>query len=490
MAEKIFMLALSPTMESGLISKWLKKEGDTITSGDVLCEVETDKATMDYETSEEGTLLKILLQDGSKAAIGDLIAVIGKDREDISEILDEYKASSRDTSEDKISKNEVNPVGDEHDKNGITDTKTRAAENENAVPHNTVMATVSKNTEQDRKGSTDVDTRTEQDRNGNTVDDTSVKQQNRMDNNHSKASDRSSPLSRKIAENNGIDWTRVQGTGPQGRVVKRDIDKAILKATANSEMTVSDSAGPGSTLTPMNKSDNIQRAPAYITENQILPVSTKRKIIAKRLSDSMFTAPHYYLKVSIAMDELLEARSKLASNGEKLSLNAYIMKLTAIALKRHPLVNSGWNGETITRFGSADIALAVAQTDGLITPIVRNCENLGIREIDAQLKQLIPKAQNGGLKPEEYTGATFTISNLGSYGMEEFTAIINPPGSAILAVGQTIKTPVVDENDAIAIKSMMKVTLSCDHRVIDGAVGAAFLDDLRKMIEDPYRALL
>ena len=223
--------------------------------------------------------------------------------------------------------------------------------------------------------------------------------------------------------------------------------------------------------------------------DEIIPVSRMRQIIARRLSESMYTAPHYYLSVAVGMDELLAARARLnAGREKKISVNAFLMAIAARALARHPRVNSSWNGETFLQHSSADIGLAVALPDGLITPVVRECGRKGIAAIDAELSDLVERARAGKLAPQEYAGATFTISNLGAAGIDEFTAIINPPGSAILAVGAVRKEPVV-ENDAVVIRQRMRVTLSCDHRIIDGAVGAAFLRELADMLENPLLAL-
>jgi pyruvate dehydrogenase E2 component (dihydrolipoamide acetyltransferase) len=280
---------------------------------------------------------------------------------------------------------------------------------------------------------------------------------------------RSSPLARKLAAERGIDIGSVRGSGPAGRVVRRDVE----------------SAGAGVT-----RGGAPARPVAAAGADEVVPVSGKRKVIAQRLAESKFQAPHYYLKISFEMDGLMAARARLnEKRKEKVSFNAFMHKVTAEALRRHPGVNASWQGDTIRRFGSIDLGLAVAQSDGLITPVVRNCGAKGILEIDAELVVLIEKARTGKLMPEDYTGATFSISNLGSFGIEEFTAIINPPGSAILALGKIAKVPVVAGDGSIAVRSMVKATLSCDHRVIDGAVGAAFLADLKEMIENPMAVL-
>jgi len=405
MAEKVIMIALSPTMESGTISSWLKKEGEEVSSGDVLCEVETDKAAMDYESSQEGILLKILVPEGNSAKVGESIAVIGAEGEDINPVLKEI------SEETAPPVTEPSPQAAPEEKPGaVRKTEIPPAQ---APPQTGLIP--------------------------------------------------ASPLARIIAQEKGIDLSTVIGTGPGGRIVKRDIEKA-------------------GTAAPETRPRALRR--------EEKPVSQKRKIIAQRLSESKFSAPHYYLRIPVIIDPLLQARKKLNEKREKkVSLNAFLIKLTAEALKRHPAVNSSWKGDTILTFGSADIGLAVAQEDGLITPVVRNCSEKGILEIEDELSKLIEKARTNKLSPEEYSDATFTISNLGSYGIEEFTAIINPPGSAILAVGAGMKEVYVDEKDIYGTRTVMRLTLSCDHRVIDGAKGAEFLGELKSYIEDPIRVL-
>lgn len=424
MAEKILMLALSPTMENGQIVKWTKKEGDTVDTGDVLCEVETDKTTMEYESTSEGVLLKIILPEGGKAEVGDPIAIIGEEGEDVSDLLeqsepkkDSSSAKREEKSDDKQKDTKDEKSGDKKDDDTIVQLS-------------------------DAKSKKGVDS-----------------------NGHIKAS----PLARRLAEQNNLDLKQIEGTGPEGRIVKRDIEDALEKGTAASSGKASRPTGV----------------------DEIIPVSEKRKIIAQRLSESKFSAPHFYLKLTVAMDLILESRENLnrSLKDNKVSMNAFLMKFCAMAVTKHPVINSGWHGDTIIRKASIDIGLAVAQPDGLITPIVRDCGNKGIMEIDAELKDLIERARTNKLSSDEYTGATFTISSLGSYGIEEFTAIINPPASTILAIGSIKKEPVVDENDELVIKSNMKLTLSCDHRVVDGAVGALFLKELKDMMENPIRVM-
>lgn len=421
MAEKIPMLALSPTMSEGHIAKWNVKEGDSVASGDILLEVETDKATMDYEGTYDGVVLKILKGEGEEAAVGEPIAIIGEQGEDISALLADVEDSAPDKEKRLEDKDETNTEADQvKEPESTPDPEREEAED---APETTTDFI------------------------------------------------RSSPLARKLAEQNNIDVARLKGTGPAGRIIKADVEKA-LKDGVSAKETV------GKTATAIASSD------------REIPHSKVRKIVAERLAESKYTAPHYYLKLSVEIDSLLEARALLNKTvEEKVSVNAFLIKFIAETLKRHPRVNSSWHADKIVEHASLDIGLAVAQDDGLITPVVRDAGNKGIKDIESDLSVLIAKAREGKLQPEEYSGATFTISSLGSFGIEEFTAIINPPGSAILAVGAFKKEPVVNTDDTIEIKTILKLTLSCDHRSIDGAVGAAFLKDLKDTIESPIRAL-
>jgi pyruvate dehydrogenase E2 component (dihydrolipoamide acetyltransferase) len=428
MAEKIMMLALSPTMEMGTIAKWNAKEGDTIANGDVICEVETDKATMDYEAMVDGTLLKIVLPEGGQAKVGDTIAIVGEEGEDFAALVQEDAKKSTAVSA-KADPTEAVPTEAPPAEAPAADAPAPAAEKTPAAASVAVSG------------------------NGKIL---------------------ASPLARRIAAENNLNLAAISGSGPSGRVVKRDVEAAISAGTARAK-----AVQPTASVIAAQASD------------QKLPISQKRQVIAQRLAESKYTAPHYYLKLSIQMDDLIASRAALNKSlrDQKISFNAFLIKFAAEALKRHPMVNASWNGDHILQHGSIDVGLAVAQPDGLITPVVRDTGNKGIVQIEEELAELIDKALNNRLTPEEYTGATFTISNLGSFGIEEFTAIINPPGSAIMAIGQTIKTPVVTEGDNIDIKSLMKVTLSCDHRIVDGAVGAGFLKDFKDMIENPIRVL-
>jgi pyruvate dehydrogenase E2 component (dihydrolipoamide acetyltransferase) len=445
MAEQVLMLALSPTMEEGTIITWHKKEGEAVAQSDIICEVETDKATMEYESVNEGTLLKILVPEGGGARVGDPIAVVGESGEDISSLVQEAKAAAAATEKPAAGQPAAEPV---------------EAQPAEATPVATAEAAP-------------------QPAEGAPVEGL-----------------KASPLARKMASEQGIDLRSVRGSGPGGRIVKRDMDKALRRAASYGPAAAVGIAGVAAAGAPA--------APAYIPAGGIpamagptasgkdeqIPVSGKRKIIAQRLAESKYSAPHYYLRIDVDAGAMMAARTRLNARlpkeaGAKVSPNAFLIKFVAETLKKYPPVNASWQGDTILRFGKIDIALAVAQEDGLITPVVRDCGSKGIVQIDRELKILIDKALSNKLTPEEYGGATFTISSLGTSGILEFTAIINPPGSAILAVGRIHKVPVAEDDGSIGVRSQMILTLSCDHRVIDGAVGAAFLSDLKATIEYP-----
>jgi pyruvate dehydrogenase E2 component (dihydrolipoamide acetyltransferase) len=429
-------------METGEIISWEKNEGDTIKSGDVLCEVETDKAAMDYTSPTDGTLLKIIAPKGTQIKIGDPIAIVGQPGEDISQLLKEITVT-------KEEKREYLAGG--------------AQQPEQKAPER-IAAIVELPPKAEAKPE--------------------LKKHPIITNGRVKAS----PLARRMAEQNGINLRELIGTGPDGRIIKRDVQAAIesKKAIEQALKKTKEELGAAAPPTPAMPAVAVTPTPGA----HEIPVTGKRKVAAQRLSASKFTAPHYYLTVNVQMDELIHARDKLnQSLKDKISFNAFFIKLAAEALKRHPMVNATWKENTILQYGHSDIALAVAIPDGLVAPVIRNCGTKGIIAIDHEIRALVEKARNNTLKMEEITGATFTISNLGSYGIEEFTAIINPPGSAILAIGEMRRVPAVLENDRIDIITEMKMTLSCDHRVIDGAVGAQFISELRDMMENPVRAL-
>ena len=439
MAEKVPMTALSPTMEEGTITGWSAKEGDVISAGDVLCEVETDKASMEYEATQEGTLLKIIVGEGGNARVGQTIAILGEKGEDTSALEKEIAEEGSGGGSDEADAEAEAPAEEKPEKQSAPEKPAEQPAAEQKTPEKPASGTSSAA--------------------ARPSGDSGIK---------------ASPLAVKLAAERNINLALVTGSGPNGRIVKRDIEN--FRGVPGGKAAVTSAAASGGAV------------PAGA--DQEIPVAGKRAVIAKRLSESKFTAPHYYLKTSVEMKSVVAARKMLnESLSYKVSLNAFFIKLVAEALKKHPNVNASWQGDKIIQYGSIDIGIAVDLGNGLITPVVRNCGNRGIVDIDADLQELIGKAGDGKLKPEEYTGATFTISNLGSFGVEEFTAIINPPGSAILALGATKPTPVVKPDGSIGVGNIMKMTLSCDHRVIDGAAGGKFLHELQQTMEQPVRVI-
>lgn len=450
MAVPVPMLALSPTMTEGTIAAWKFKEGDEIKRGVVLCEVETDKAVMDYEAGAQGTLLKIVAPAGSSVKVGDLIAVIGTKGEDITSILAQASAGPQTPSP---SSGPSQPAKSEETTKPVPIPK--------ETPPISQKEPVPAIIQEERPTSAPV---------------------------FQSGIAPSSPLARKLAQQAGVDLRQIQGSGPGGRIVKRDISRYLDSLTVV-QGTAAQKSGVQGPVTPAAASLN---APM----DRSIPVSRLRQTIARRLGESMQEAPHFYLRMAIDMEHLINLRSsynQARKDGFTISFNAMFMKLTAMAIVKHPQINSTWLGDRIQLHSRIDVALAVALEEGLVAPVVRDCAHKGIEEIERELRDLIARAKDGNLKPEDYEGATFTISNLGAWGVEEFTAIINPPGSAILALGAIKKEQVVRTDsqgqDSIVIRPMLRATLSSDHRTIDGAVAAAFMKDLAAIWEDPAKAL-
>ena len=426
MAEIIRMPKMSDTMEEGVISSWLKKVGDEIKSGDILAEVETDKATMELESYDDGTLLHIGIKNGESVPVNGIIAIIGEKDEDISEILNEANK---------------NPSNEEEKKELL-------AEEEKDI----------KEEEKDIKIKENV------------ID--AVKKIENTENISSNGRIKASPLAKKIALEKGIDLKNIQGTGEGGRITKKDLD-SLSSEDANM---------------PSEKIN----LPKIIAEESYdeSPVSQMRKTISKRLSESKFTAPHFYLTMEINMDNCVEGRKKINESSDvKISFNDIILKACASALRKHPMVNSSLIENKIRENHHIHIGVAVAVDEGLLVPVIRFADNKTLSHISLEVKELAGKAKEKKLQPSDWEGNTFTISNLGMFGIEEFTAIINPNDSCILAVGGIKNTPIV-KNGEIVPGNIMKVTMSCDHRLVDGATGAAFLKTLKELLEDPIKILV
>lgn len=447
MATQVVMPKLSPTMEEGQLSRWLKQEGDKVAMGEPLAEIDTDKATMEMQALGSGVLRKILIQEGESAPLGQLIAVIGEPDEDISALLSQ--AASAQPSAD----NKAAPAQNTEDGGG------ESAQ----APATPEAETASDTAPSSGNGAGGAAAQPAED----------------------KAQDGGrlvvSPLAARMAAEAGINLRTLSGSGPGGRIIKRDIEEA-MKAAPSQARPAEARGQQQSTQFP-----EIQGASAYRDE----PMSEMRRVIARRLVTSIGPIPHFFLTTEIEMDRAAEARRQIneANPDLKISLNDLIIKVAALSLIQHPQVNASFQEKTVRFYESADIGVAVAIEDGLITPIVRSADKKGVGQIAAEVRELAERARARKLRPEEYTGATFSVSNLGMFGIDEFTAVINPPEAAILAVGAMTPKPVVRDGE-IVVRQLMRVTMSCDHRVIDGATGARFLQTFKQMLENPLMMIV
>jgi len=420
MAIVIEMPKLSDTMQEGVIAKWNVKVGDNLKSGDIIAEVETDKATMDVEVYDAGTVLKLLAEEGEAVALGAKMAIIGKPGEDISALINGGSAPEA-----------AKP----------TEVKEEASKPEQEAFSDPIL--------------------------GNLANGASSSEDGRI---------KASPLARKIAQDKGVDLSSLKGSGPEGRIVKSDVESASTPI-----------ATPVAINAPAASAPVVVPSGTAFTDTKI---SQMRKTIAKRLAESKFTNPHFYETIDIDMKSAIKAREELNKISDvKISFNDFVVKASAVALKKHPKVNSSWLGDVIRTHHTVSVAVAVAIEDGLVTPVIRNTDTKGLNQISKETKDLAGRARDRKLAPEEWEGSTFTISNLGMFGIEEFTAIINPPNACILAVGAIRNVPVV-ENGAVVPGKRMKVTLSSDHRVVDGASSAEFLQTLKGLLENPMGMLL
>jgi len=418
--EVINMPRLSDTMEEGTVAKWIKHEGDKVEEGDILAEIETDKATMEFESFYNGTLLKIGIQEGESAKVDTLLAIIGPEGTDISKIGAKTVSSNESPVLDKKSSEEKPKEGEKSEESKVTQT-------------------------------------------------------------HSDKRIFASPLAKKIAENKGIDISEVKGSGENGRIVKKDVEafkpSEKAKPAVDSEVVKAE----------------VKEVQAYVAageeEFEEIKNSQMRKTIAKRLGESKFNAPHYYLTIEVNMEGAIASRKQINELPDvKVSYNDLVIKASAMALRKHPRVNSQWTGETTKIAKHIHLGVAVAVEDGLLVPVLRFADQMSMTQIGAQVKELAGKARNKKLQPQEMEGSTFTVSNLGMFGITEFTSIINQPNSAILSVGAIVEKPVV-KNGQIVVGNTMKLTLACDHRTVDGATGSAFLQTLRSYLENPVTML-
>ena len=425
MEEVVLMPRLSDTMTEGVIAGWQKQVGDTVKKGEVLADIETDKATMELESYKDGILLYQGAKAGEKILVNDLLCIIGKEGMDIASIVAAAKAG------------------------GSAPAATPAAAPAPAAPVAAAPAASP----------------------APVAAAPAVVNEGRIF---------ASPLAKKIASEKGIDLKFVKGTGDNGRITKSDIDAYTPAAApaASAPVATASAAAP------------VASVPAGVVSFEDVPVSQMRKVIARRLGESLFTAPHFYLTMSIDMDAAVAARAKINEVAKtKISFNDMVLKATALSLKQHPKVNSSWLGDSIRYNHHVNIGVAVAVEDGLLVPVVRFADGKSLSQIGAEVKDYAQKAKDKKLQPADWEGSTFTISNLGMFGIDQFTAIINPPDACILAVGGIAQVPVV-KNGQVVPGNVMKVTLSCDHRVVDGATGSAFLQTLKSLLEEPLRMLV
>lgn len=534
MAEAIKMPKMSDTMTEGVLAKWHKKVGDQIKAGDVVAEVETDKATMDFESFQEGTLLYIGVEEGQAVPVDAIIAVIGEKGEDYKSVLDSSSASAEapvseeapvqeaaaeedvDVSNipaavirmpllsDTMTEGVINKwnfkVGDKiKSDDSLADVETDKAtmevvgyeegtllyigvEEGKAAQVNDIIAIVGKE-------GTDITpllkAGNSSPKKENKAEEKAVSSENKPAETSSSVSAdsdsriKASPLAKKLAAEKGIDLNEVKGSAEGGRIVKKDVEGFVPAAKETASVAAS------------SKEEKAFAIPQYIGEERFTeqPVSQMRKTIARRLSESLFTAPHFYLTISIDMDNAMAARTQInAVAPVKVSFNDIVIKAVAVALKQHPAVNSSWGGDKIRFNEHTNVGVAMAVEDGLLVPVVRFADGKSLSHISAEVKDFAQKAKAKKLQPKDWEGSTFTVSNLGMFGIDEFTSIINSPDGAILSVGAINQVPVV-KNGAVVPGNIMKLTLGCDHRVVDGATGAAFLQTLKGLLEAPIRLL-
>ncbi|KQK25739.1 pyruvate dehydrogenase [Chryseobacterium aquaticum] len=537
MAEVITMPRLSDTMTEGKVAKWHKKVGDQVKEGDILAEIETDKAVQDFESEIEGTLLFVGVEEGAAAAVDSVLAIIGKEGEDISGLTGgstpsnestESKPEEKSTSEDSSTKTEETSteapegvevitmprlsdtmtegkvakwhknVGDtvkegdllaeietdkavqdfESEYNGVL--LKQGVEEGGAAPVDSVLAMIGpEGTDVSGVGAPKPAAQSSEkpaEQKAEAPKQATDNQQPATSNNERVAI---SPLAKKMAQEKGVDINSLQGSGENGRIVKKDIENYQPSQKTES-------------VAPAQQSNAAaQVALSFVQgEDTETPNSQVRNIIAKRLSESKFTAPHYYLMVEINMDKAIEARKEINSLPDtKISFNDMIIKATAVALRKHPQVNSSWAGDKVIHRGNINVGVAVAIPDGLVVPVLKNTDQMNYTQISAAVKDMAGRAKSKGLKANEMEGSTFSISNLGMFGIETFTSIINQPNSAILSVGAIVEKPIVKDGQ-IVVGNLMKLSLACDHRVVDGATGAQFLQTLKTYLENPLTLLL
>jgi pyruvate dehydrogenase E2 component (dihydrolipoamide acetyltransferase) len=441
---EIQMPKLSDTMTEGTLVAWKKKKGDKVSTGDVIAEIETDKATMEWESPEDGTLTEIYVQEGGKVNVGDKIAFIGEEGEE----------APKEEARPKVDEKKEKTPQAETEKPSAA----KAKERQTAPPQRKEEAPEKKEAASPVKIDKGEEARV-----------------------------KASPVARRVAVELGVDLASVKGTGPEGRVTELDV-----RAAARSK-TVGPSASPARTVSPAKK-EQPGRLPPQKGSSRI-QLSGMRKGIAERLVQSLGPVPHFYLTIEINAAPLTAAREELKSAGEgtdtaKITVNDFVLKAAVMAAVKVPRANASFDGDSIVQYADVDLGIAVAIDDGLLTPVIRAAQNKSLREISEAVKDLAHRARNKRMKPEEFQGGSFTVSNLGGMGIDSFSAVINPPQGFILAVGKVNKVPVTDDCDQVVVGQRMSITMSCDHRVIDGALGAEYLKELRHLLENPALLLV
>jgi pyruvate dehydrogenase E2 component (dihydrolipoamide acetyltransferase) len=436
---EIQMPKLSDTMTEGTLVAWKKKKGDKVSAGEVLAEIETDKATMEWESPEDGTLAAIYVEEGGKVNVGDRIAFIGEEGE---------KTPKEDAKPKEQKKEEEKP------KEAKAEKKQEKAEPQKEKKEKTVETDVSRAQPTSASGGPP-----------------------RLEEARVKAS----PVARRIAAELGIDLSSVKGTGPEGRVTETDVRAAAKSKTAAPQKAPVTAKAPAASINA--------------GEAARIQLSGMRRIIAQRMAESLGPVPHFYLSIDIDAGPLMAAREELKAAGEesdtsKITVNDFVLKAAVMAAVKVPRVNASFDGDAFVQYADVDLGIAVAIEDGLLTPVVRAAQTKSLREISAMAKDLAHRARNKRMKPEEFQGGTFTVSNLGGMGIDSFSAVINPPQGFILAVGKVNKVPMIDDCDQIVVGHRMSITMSCDHRVIDGALGADYLKELRHLLENPALLLV
>ena len=443
------MPKLSDTMTEGTLVAWKKKKGDKVSAGDVLAEIETDKATMEWESPEDGTLTEIYVEEGGKVNVGDKIAFVGVEGEEAP--VEEKKEETKEPSEKEEEKKPEETKAKEKE----------PKEGEKKEP---------KKKEPEKKGEPKKKEKKEKAVEAGVP----PAQPRRLQPQTEEARVKATPVARRVAAELGVDLSSVKGTGPEGRVTETDV-RAAAKSKGAAQKVPAPSIKAG--------------------ESARIQLSGMRKIIAQRLVESLGPVPHFYLNIDIDAGPLMAAREELKSAGEgaeasKITVNDFVLKAAVQAAVKVPRVNASFDGDAIVQYADVDLGIAVAIEDGLLTPVVRAAQNKSLREISEAVKDLAHRARNKRMKPEEFQGGTFTVSNLGGMAIDSFSAVINPPQGFILAIGRITKMPVIDDGDQIVVGHRMTITMSCDHRVIDGALGAAYLKELRHLLENPALLLV